>query len=194
MNLEQNRIFFALWPDDAVRAAAAQQAKQLQQDQALGGRLIKPLRYHLTLQFLGDTVPEKTEALAGQAASAISVPGFEMVLDQAGSFPNREIPCWLSAGNQPAGLSRLYSRLERNLLAAGVRLEPVRFRPHLTVLREASRKLASKPIPPIRWPVTEFVMIRSVLHRWPAEYQILGRFPLGPIEPEEPSPLQGALF
>jgi RNA 2',3'-cyclic 3'-phosphodiesterase len=188
---EPNRLFFALAPPPEVRSRAAAVAKALRSEHRLGGRLRKPERYHMTLYFLGDHISAATEAAALQAAESVAAPAFHLRLDQAGSFRNREIPVWLGAGEMPAELAHLEQALRQALAQLAQERQP-RFVPHLTVLREAERPLRVTAIEPIDWPVTDFVLIRSILHRQPAEYITMARFPLRGTS--LPPPKQGSLF
>lgn len=176
---EPNRLFFALWPDDAVRTACAQAARDLKLRVQPGGYLIRPERYHITLLFLGDFVPAEKEAAARQAASLLRAAPFTLALDRAGSFSrNRQIPWWLGTRETPVGLSALYHDLREALVGAGVQPDRMKFVPHLTVIRDAHRALPDTAIKPVSWGVKEFVLIRSLLQRQPVEYELLGRWPL----------------
>lgn len=186
--MQLNRLFFALWPNDAVRAACHEAARRLRVQLQPGGHASAPERYHLTLLFLGDQVLPRHEAAALQAARAVKAPPFGLPLDQAGSFRNaRAVPWWLGARRTPAGLSLLHERLRDALLRADVPVERMRFTPHLTIWR-ADRALAPTPIPAIEWPVDEFVLIRSRLDRQPVTYEILGRWPLDGAADAPPPP------
>ena len=48
------RLFFALWPDDALRRQIAAQAVALNHAHEGGGRLLPQDRLHLTLRFMGE--------------------------------------------------------------------------------------------------------------------------------------------
>lgn len=183
---ELNRLFFALWPTDAVRTASAQAARDLKIRMQPTGYLSAAERYHITLLFLGDYVPAEKEAAARQAAACVRAAPFELTLDHAGSFRNsRNIPWWLGTRETPAGLQLLYERLREALVRAGVTPERMRFVPHLTVLRDPKLSLPITAIQPIIWPMQEFVLVRSHVDRSPVEYEILGRWPLsGAPEPE----------
>jgi 2'-5' RNA ligase len=63
---ELHRLFFALWPDDALRVRIADVAAKAITAHASGGRSLKPDRYHVTLQFLGD-FQRKRRVVAGHA-------------------------------------------------------------------------------------------------------------------------------
>ncbi|MEQ1440174.1 RNA 2',3'-cyclic phosphodiesterase [Fontimonas sp. SYSU GA230001] len=180
MRLEPNRLFFALWPDDAVRAAIAEAARKLRMRMQPGGYLARPERYHLTLLFLGDAVPARDEAAAIAAAAQVRVAPFTLQLDHAGSFRNRHIPWWLGSHAPPAQLHELHDRLREVLRQADVSIDRMRFVPHLTILREARQPLPPTAIAPVEWPVTEFVLVRSRLDLNPVEYEVIGRWPLRP--------------
>ncbi|MGH8530788.1 MAG: RNA 2',3'-cyclic phosphodiesterase [Nevskiales bacterium] len=183
MTAAPNRLFFALWPDDATRVHAHAAAAALQEQQHPGGYLIKPQRYHITLLFLGDFVPPEQEALALQAAATVKIPPFSLRLERAGGFRNRKVPCWLGPEHPPAVLELLHKDLHMAMMRAQVKPERLRFVPHLTIIRDAKHTLPSTAVKPIEWLIHEFVLIRSVLQRQPPEYQILRRYPLDPSAP-----------
>ncbi len=194
MAAELNRLFFALWPPEAVRAAGAEAARDLKLRMQPGGYLSAAERYHLTLLFLGDTVAPTAEAAAIAAAAAVRSAPFELTLDHAGSFRNnRQIPWWLGAREVPPELGQLYERLREALMRSGAPPERLKFSPHLTVLRDAQLPLPMTAIRPISWKVEEFVLIRSRLDLRPLRYELLGRWPLladtGPTMPAGQLPL-----
>lgn len=185
---ELNRLFFALWPDDAVRTACAQAARGINLREQPGGYLFSPDKYHVTLLFLGDFVPADKQAAALRAAESLRSAPFDLRLDYAGSFRhNSKIPYWLGAREVPEALPVLHRTLRDTMKAAGVVPERMSFTPHLTILRDAQRPLPDTRIQPIDWPVREFVLIRSRLDRRPADYELLGRWPLleGPAPAEQ---------
>lgn len=186
---EHNRLFFALWPDDITRAACAETARDLKLRMQPDGYLLRPERYHITLPYLGDHVPSAQEAGALRVAQLVSLPPFTLTLDLAGSFKNREVPWYLAPRETPPQLILLNDHLRDALRAGGVTVERMRFVPHLTVVRNASVVLPPTQVKAVVWEVTEFVLIRSVLHQQPAEYQLLGRWPLNGVwQPEKPPP------
>jgi 2'-5' RNA ligase len=183
--MQFNRLFFALWPTDAVRAACANATRELKVRLQPGGSPSAPDRYHLTLLFLGDQVQAAHEAAAIEAARSVRAAPFMLTLDQAGSFRHpRAMPWWLGARRTPDGIAQLYERLREAMLRANAPIERMRFTPHLTVFR-ADRALPPTPIAPIAWPVDEFVLVRSHFDQQPMRYELLGRWPLtGALPPE----------
>lgn len=179
---ELHRLFFALWPHDAVRDGIAAAAAALRQAHAPRGRWINPGRYHLTLQFLGDSdrLREDVAAAAMRAAASVQARPFDLVLDAAGSFRNRNVPWWLGCVATPPELQALWTALGGALAHAGVRAESGKaLVPHVTVLRDAHAALPRTSIVPVTWTVRDFVLVHSVLGRQSA-YHLLGRWPLSP--------------
>ncbi len=175
-----HNLFFALWPDDDVRARIASVARQLKKAHAPRGRWIEPHRYHLTLRYLGAhaSVPDALLAAAYAAGNAARAASFGLVLDTTGSFANRRIPWWLGCAAMPAGLDALWTGIEAGLRSNGVAIgEPAPRVAHVTILRDADRPLAPARIESIVWPVCEFVLIDSLLGPEPT-YTILSRWPL----------------
>ena len=189
---EPKRLFFALWPGSDIRAQTAATAKTLFARHSLTGRRSGPRLYHLTLFFLGDKVPATTEAAARKLAARIDAPPFRLRLDQAGSFPNPEIPIWLGASAPPAELKHLDQSLRTTLRVLPLARQPS-FKPHLTIMRNASEPLHDEPVEPIEWWVDEFVLIQSFVMPGSVHYEVLERFPLrgSPLKPE---PKQTELF
>lgn len=179
--MQLNRLFFALWPDEAVRRNCHEAARELKVRLHPGGYASAAERYHLTLLFLGDQVSPAHEARALQAARLVQAPPFTLTLDQAGSFRSaRKVPWWLGARRPPAELAALHERLRDAMLRADAPVERMRFAPHLTVMR-ADRPLPPTAIAPIEWRVDDFVLIRSRLDLQPVAYEILGRWPLAGV-------------
>lgn len=189
-----NRLFFALWPDDATRAQCAEVSRDLKLRMQPDGYLLRPERYQITLPYLGDYVSPEQEMAAKQVAQLVSLPPFTLTLNQAGSFKSREMPWYLAPLEAPPELTLLHDHLRDALRSAGVTVERVRFTPHLTVVRNATVTLPPTRIKPVEWQVKEFVLVRSVLHDQPSEYQLLGRWPLNGTMPSNHPPPQMALF
>jgi 2'-5' RNA ligase len=176
-----HRLFFALWPDDALRERIADTAAQLECKHAPGGRRLRSERYHLTLQFLGyfQSLRPSVVNAARAAAATVRPPAFELVFDHAGSFSGSRVS-WLGMHGIPPGLQALWDALRAALAEAGVQVKSApAFAPHLTIRRDVRRQTAPIAIQQLRWPVREFVLIDSVPSAR-APYCILGRWPLMP--------------
>jgi len=177
---ERQRLFFALWPGTAVRRQIAHTTTRLAEAQQTRGRRLRPDRYHLTLQFLGDfdAVPEALIDAAIIAADDIRVMGFELLLDRAGSFGGARVG-WLGPTVVPPGLHALWEALGQSLDRHDVPHPSngaSEWVPHVTVLRGMRRPM-SPGIEAIRWPVEGFVLIRS--QSGPEGYAVLQHWKLG---------------
>jgi 2'-5' RNA ligase len=173
-----NRLFFALWPEPPVRAAMAEAARQLRIRTQPPGHPVRPEMLHLTLLFLGSSVSAAQQADAVSVAAGVRTPPFSLWLDHAGCFRGARAPWWLGVQAVPAELSSLHERLRAAVQRVGLVPDRTRLVPHVTVQRDAGVALARTPVPPIEWPVREFVLLRSRLDQHPAQYEVLGRWPL----------------
>lgn len=193
---EIDRLFFALWPDEATRTALAGNGAYLKQKLHPVGRWVGAHRYHLTLHFLGDwpALPESLAQRAREAAATVRSPCFELLIDEAGSFPNRSIPWWLGTSQPSTPLRHLWRALRDALLAHKVVYDAkLRLSPHVTVLRDATQILPVTPVPPVRWNVDRFALVHSHLGA-DSRYTVLDTWPLAETSPQEPSTVQRSLF
>ncbi|MGQ0697051.1 MAG: RNA 2',3'-cyclic phosphodiesterase [Panacagrimonas sp.] len=196
MPAELDRLFFALWPDEATRSELGAAATHLRQKLRPVGRWIGAHRYHLTLHFLGDyaTLPQALAQRAAEAAAKVRSPRFELKLDQAGSFGNRSIPWWLGPEHAPPELKQLWRAIRDALQAHSVPYDTkLRLTPHITVLRDAAHVLAPTPVPAVEWKVDQFVLIHSHLGEASA-YRVLGSWPLVSAEAAKAAVVQRDLW
>jgi 2'-5' RNA ligase len=173
-----HNLFFALQPDDDVRAAIAAAAARLKHEREPRGRWITPHRYHLTLLFLGNHAHLRDDLVdaALAAGDRVSTAPFALALDRAGSFANRAMPWWIGCSRLDTRLAALHDRIAAELRAQDRAVGTGNdFVAHVTILRDADRALPPTPIAPIEWPVGDFVLIDSrlgaeashtVLRRW----------------------------
>lgn len=175
---EQPRVFFALWPDDRVRAALHQAA--LDGAKRFGGRAMRPDTLHLTLAFIGDIAFDRLQALHA-AAAEVDCAAFAMTLDCLGFWAHNRI-LWAGGKRGCDGLSILANRLAESLHARGwpTGLKSGRpFAPHVTLVRNVVAKHPELPdLRPLDWKCERFVLMRSRLSSSGAAYEILGQWPL----------------
>ncbi|OIQ95729.1 2'-5'-RNA ligase [mine drainage metagenome] len=169
---ERRRLFFALWPDQAVStrlAAAARAAHAL-----CGGRVMRRDSLHLTLVFVGAVTEPLVDKLH-RAASLVSAEAFSLSFDRYGCWQRKGI-VWAGCAASPP-LSDLVGQLAGRLVDVGLRLERREFAAHLTLLRNA-RCVDLAQFSAIDWPVAEFVLVESQLAASAGGYTIIGRWPL----------------
>ena len=169
-----HRLFFALWPDAAVQAVLAERLPPLAA--AVRGRPQRPDQWHLTLEFLGSVPADRVPAVE-QAAAAVEGRRFGICFDQVEYWRRARVLC-LSASSVPEPLSGLVADLRSALSARGFDSERREFRPHLTLARKASPAARKRPIEPLEWPASEFVLVESDTGPAGSRYTVRRRWPL----------------
>jgi len=169
------RLFFALWPDDQLREALRQATRKAVR--ASGGRPVPARNLHVTLAFLG-SVAETDRASVEAAAAAVSEPAFAFALDRLKVWP-RAKTLVLAPGSAGEGLARLHSTLWSGLGEIGYPRETRPFRPHVTLARKVATPGEMHLAAPIGWRADAFVLVRSVTDPGGAQYEVIGRWPLG---------------
>lgn len=166
------RLFFALWPDDAVRGSFARASLAIHR--VAGGRATRAESIHLTLAFLGECDADRLGALKA-AAAGVRVQPFELVLDEFGFWNHNRI-VWAGAAETPGVLAALVSELRTALTEAQVAFDPKPFVPHVTLVRKARPGFAMPALDPIRWRVDGFVLVRSVMRSAGSDYLVESRW------------------
>ena len=159
------RLFYALWPDDATRAALT----ALQDD--IDGRPTAPANLHLTLAFLGQqpaaALPQLEALLRQLPAAPLALP-----LNHCGYFPPPKI-AWIGPEPAPAALLTLQRKLVQALTQLPIRYQPAaRFLPHVTLARHAGAAPPSLPAP-IRWRSSQIALACSETLPQGARYRVL---------------------
>lgn len=169
---ENERLFFALWPPEAVQRRMAEVG-----DAALHGRGRRTPTHnlHLTLLFLGELEAE-ARACIESVADALESPPFTLVLDRFGHFPRPQV-AWVGTEEAPRPLIDLVGGLARGLRRCGLPPPRRAFRAHVTLARKV-RRAHARPIDPIEWPVERFTLVRSTLTSEGAQYDTVRDWPL----------------
>ncbi len=173
MQLNNGRLFFALWPDPAVRQQLEEVAGRLPPHQ---GRLGHPLDWHATLIFLGQVADEALPCIEGVAAG-IRSDAFRMRIDQVGYWRRPRV-LWCGPSGTPETLLRLVSDLQQGLRGCGFRPESRPYAPHITLARKARPVDPLVLQNPVQWEVREFVLAGSHGGAKPPRYQVLKRWKL----------------
>lgn len=168
------RLFFALWPDDAARAALADLVRSLQGE--CGGRPVPERNVHLTLLFLGGVRAELVADLR-HMASRVRVSPDILVLDRVEYWRRNHIVC-LGATRCPPALSDLVVQLALGARSLSLPIEERAYVPHITLLRSAPRGAEPCDFQPIDWPIAEFSLVQSVPGGDAAAYDVIGRWPI----------------
>lgn len=171
MNEPARRLFFALWPDAATRAALDEVGASLHA--RWGGRRMQRESLHMTLAFLGDTPLARLDALRGLAAN-ITGEAFTLKLDRPGCWQHNRVG-WLGLATTPPVLTQLVTDLRRMLHANKFTVDDQRYVPHVSLLRNA-HCAPPPPCQPVTWHAQNFVLLAS--HKQPHGYDVLGTWSL----------------
>lgn len=135
------RIFVAVDPDAAVRAAAARAARAVAGRLEKGGRerirWVAPERLHVTLRFLGELTEADAGAVRGVLRTPLETGAFTARVSSVGCFPPSGAPrvVWLGIGEGGDGMAAARSEFDRRLSSVGFAPETRRFRAHVTLGR-----------------------------------------------------------
>mgnify|MGYP000476091473 CR=1 FL=1 len=168
---ERQRLFFALWPDEAVRRQLAAYPPLLK---GCGGRLVVLENLHITLAFLG-SINADTRRCMERAADAISLPAFTLQLDQLG-FWRRPQVVWLGSETMPPPLLDLATALKKAMISCHLEPDERPFQAHMTLMRKAHRPPGESSVPPLVWSINEFALVVSETRPEGVRYEVLSRW------------------
>lgn len=143
-----------------------------------GGRRVPKANLHLTLAFVGSVSQDQLRQLQSPPARVFPQT-FILKLDTWGCWNEKGIG-WLGPSHIPASLRSLAENLGDWLRAAGIKLETRPFAPHVTLVRRANDEALPAAMTPLDWPVSEVVLLDSVLTIGGARYSALGAWKLEP--------------
>jgi 2'-5' RNA ligase len=203
-SLEANwRLFLAVPLADDVKALVAAQIASLERD-GWPVRWVQPETSHLTLQFLGDTAPERAELLRLALPSVVGRhAAFDLRTAALGVFPSFRRPrvLWLGLHGPVHRLESLQADVATTLRELDFPSEDEPYHPHVTLgrvrngdgervrLRDlpeavkgrfvnaASGAAVAPPSRPV--PVREVLLVRSFLGKGPVRHEPIATFPLG---------------
>lgn len=175
------RLFFALWPDDAVR----EQLNQCQQlksfNQSLQhhdeSRAVFPGNFHITLAFLGNVNADQ-RACVEQIANGIQCPPFELTIDSAGYWRKPRI-LWVGPSEMPKALVNLATALRDGAVECGVQMDMRPYNAHVTLMRKIARLPEGLAVYPFAWIASRFVLIESTTRPEGVRYEVAREWPLG---------------
>lgn len=165
------RYFFAVWPDESVRARLAEWSDAVQVGSP--ARRVAAAKLHITLVFLGTLEPAQVAAVRALAAD-IPWAGAALTLDRIGFWKRSRI-VWAGSREGCPALSALADALRGRLRRLGFRVEERPFVPHVTLYRKAVRKPRWQQ-QTIDWPIDEFCLVRSTLSSSGSRYAIVDRW------------------
>jgi 2'-5' RNA ligase len=154
------------FPNEKVAAEILRRTQVFRDRCRLSGRPLLPDRFHITLCDLGEypEVPDTLVAQVSRAATTINSPPVTVTFDRLLTFKRNAgvQPLVLGGGDGLAELHRFRQRLALALIEIGLRkFAKPNFTPHMTLLYDP-RTIKSREIDPVRWTMTEFVLVDSL--------------------------------
>ena len=170
--MKNRRLFFALWPTDAVRARLAAEV----QANATLGRPIADRNLHVTTVFLGAVPEDRVERVreAAESTQKLTLGGkFMLHLERIELWRRSSLIC-LTAERAPPLLLSIVDGLRAGLRERGFELrDHDTFRPHVTLVRDVTRGPAARGVTPVQWPVESFALVESKVGQRGSEYTVL---------------------
>lgn len=163
------RLFFALWPDEAVRDELEHWSRELRA--VCGGRPTRPENLHVTLAFLGN-VEDARVAQVERAAAEVQPCAASLVLDRPGYWKHNRI-AWAGASALPEGLEAFVAELRSALTRSGVAFDASKaFVSHVTLLRDAREPRPMPALAPIEWRLEGFALVQSLALPRGSRYEV----------------------
>lgn len=164
------RLFFALWPDEAARAALARLQHPL--GRPPGARPVVPENLHLTMAFLGMQPVSLLPAISA-ILDQVTVPEMTLEVDRYGCFARARI-AWAGINRPPPALTALHEELTAALRQCGIGHDKASaFRPHITLLRNAVCE--SGAAEPFSWHAPQLALVHSITAPSGPIYKVLAQ-------------------
>ena len=129
------RLFIAILFSEPVRDGLAAAVRNLR-PRFQSGNFTSRENLHLTLAFLGETAPQRLDAVR-DAMEAVTVPPFRLRIGGIGSFRREGGDIYWAGIERSDALLLLHEELDAALVRQGFPVERREFRPHLTLVRRA---------------------------------------------------------
>ncbi|MGR8941247.1 MAG: RNA 2',3'-cyclic phosphodiesterase, partial [Gammaproteobacteria bacterium] len=152
---KMKRLFFALWPDEAVREQCAKLAQSIVRS---GEKSVRPENLHVTLTFLGN-IDAETEESVLQAASAITPAHLNITFNEVSYWRRPRILC-LSGQTEGAELGVLVGKLTALSRKLDIPVDSRPYSPHVTLVRKA-KSPRDIMFEPILWTASGFCLVES---------------------------------
>ena len=123
-------------------------------DRGVRGNFTAAENLHLTLAFIGEY--PSADAVMDALANVTFTP-FELRLDGVGRFGD----LWWAGLRESAALTAVVRRVRRALAEGGIPFDRKHFKPHVTLLRKASRDAAGVAIAPVSMTVRAVSLMSS---------------------------------
>jgi RNA 2',3'-cyclic 3'-phosphodiesterase len=176
---ETQRLFFALWPDEAARGALiSATASAVGQ---CGARPVPAQNLHVTLAFLGAVERARVAALADLArtcAAALAQPSpLSLRFTLLARWRPQQILCALTDA-APAAAQRLADALKDGAAAGGFTPDLKPFQAHVTLARKVARLAGVPLMQPVLWSFDALALVDSRTEAAGPIYSVIELYPL----------------
>ena len=162
------RLFLALYPDGALRAALAGSRDSWAWTRSAA--LVADDKLHLTLHFIGDVPRDMIEEL--RALLCVPVAPFELAFGASTVWPHGIAV--LEPLSAPPALLELHRLLGERLAYAGFTPEARTYKPHVTMARRAGASTPPAHSPSLHWQADGYALMESAGSR----YTVLETYPI----------------
>ena len=185
MSERTRRVFFALWPDEEVRAALAHATHKAVR--ASGGRPVPMHNLHATLLFLGSVAESCLPDLIAigslvASASEVRTSAPELVFERIEFWAKAHLLVATTAapasGPAHAVAVALAEMLQRETSRLGLTHDLKPFRAHVTLARRVVRVSRSFDMRAVHWALNEFALVESRTAPEGSQYSVLESFAL----------------
>jgi len=164
-------LFFALWPDTAVRQAIETVRTGLNAE----ARIVPTRNLHMTIAFLGEVTLARLSDLEPIAAQ-FCLPGEPLFLDQLGWFKRSRVG-WLGSDSVPGTWAKQVAALAGRLRKSGFRAERRPWKPHVTLYRDLRTSPEKIPFKAIKWAPDSLCLVQSETGEKGPNYRITRHWP-----------------
>ncbi len=165
-----HRVYFALWPDPALRAELSAAVAPVLT--GLGGRPVQPANLHLTLEFIGAVAASQLDRLLALGAT-LSWPAVTLTLDYPEWWRGSQaLVLRVLAPAEP--LLALQAALRRRIAELGLAVDDRPYRPHVTIAREVAAQPAHATPVSVAWRAATVALIESHPAPGGSHYRPLG--------------------
>jgi 2'-5' RNA ligase len=171
------RLFFAIWPDREVCMQLVRLTGRLAS--FCEGRRTKTDNIHLTLVFVGEVDAGQMAALykAADEIKDSGVRAFDLIIERICMWKRKNI-VYAEISEIPQPLIDLVGALQSRLSLAGFSLEERPYKPHITLMRNASCKMLPELAEPMAWRAREWILVKSDRTSDGPVYTPIGRWSL----------------
>jgi len=149
------RLFFAFWPDEALRARVEAARNRLF---PLSGRPVAAAGLHVTAAFLGAVSEARLGALLALCGP---VPPLAITFDRLEHWPKPRVLV-AATTHVPDDVRRVVDGLWQRLDRLGLSRDTRPYRPHVTLVRDVRSVRSGLPWVPLAWPVDRLQLVESV--------------------------------